>query len=942
VHARLLNGPVGPLANAARAAIVPLAALLTLAAALVPAPQPPDGSAEPTNRYCPVMTDREAQAEHFADYEGRRVYFCCRMCMRKFQKDPQAYLSNLEHADEPRPPRDADAAGADSAADIGSASAESSRSAAQLATAVGIDAETLNGLLFAADNEELFVKRRKLRLRQLPSPPDPPAVNGPLAAAVFNAIDRFVVAKWQAAALPQAESPPPVCDDVTFIRRVYLDLIGVIPTIAELERFLRDSSADKRAKLVDELLARDEDYAAHWTAFWLDALGSATTTLQGGIPTRGDYRQWVFDSFKANKPYDVMVAELIDPGMPGHKATILAEANTKKSQVGFIRNETHTDTLQTAANVGQVFLGTAMKCASCHSHFLNNEWPQQRFLGFAGLFAPSDLELIRCEQRTGEMVAACYPFDVPGAPRDAPQDVNARLRRAAQLTTDPLNPRFAKAIVNRLWKRYLGLGLFEPADDFRLDQPPSHPELLEWLAHDCMQHGYDLKHTIRLILTSHTYQLRYDPELEDHFDVAKPTEPRYFRSPALRRLTAEQLIDSIRLAMSQELRPQRRLYLDKTSTALTRALGKPASRNEISTARPEDVAVVQALELLNGEEYRRLIYAGRLLDELGRDRDAAGIVSGLYAAALSRPATAVERQAAIDFLRPALLSERESQASAAGREHDAQASASGSGGGDVLASAARSAAMRPREIDWLDDELPAGAMPSGSKGGASWKWVERGGEDLAESGGVSRSEAAQPESADGLASPDRGAPSLSPRQGARPPDARDTARPEPRPPVAPFRGKRMHMQAGETSPRAQHYALGAEPPLDAGPEDTLFAYVYIDPADPPKEIMLQWYAGDWEHRAYWGEDLIPFGESGTPSRLPMGVLPAAGQWVRLEVRTADVAISSGITGMSFDQAGGRVYWDDAGVVDRPENPAALALGDVLWALFTSPEFQYVR
>jgi hypothetical protein len=189
------------------------------------------------------------------------------------------------------------------------------------------------------------------------------------------------------------------------------------------------------------------------------------------------------------------------------------------------------------------------------------------------------------------------------------------------LLTDPLNPRFAKTIVNRLWKRYLGLGLFEPADDFRLDQPPANPELLEWLADDCMRNGYDLKHSIRLILTSRTYQLRYDSALEDHFDVAKPSEPRYYRSPSLRRLTAEQAIDSIRLAAAQELESKKRAYLDKTSTALTRALGKPASRNEISTSRPDDAAVIQALELLNGPGFSSLIYSGQILSEISKEKD---------------------------------------------------------------------------------------------------------------------------------------------------------------------------------------------------------------------------------------------------------------------------------------------------------------------------------
>lgn len=258
-----------------------------------------------------------------------------------------------------------------------------------------------------------------------------------------------------------------------------------------------------------------------------------------------------------------MVAELIDPLMPGYQKPIISEPNGKRVVTAFVQNETHNDTVLTAANTAQVFLGTGMKCASCHSHFLNKEWPQVRFMAFAGMFATNDIELIRCEKKSGQIIAARFPFELPGVPDNMPKNVDERLHRLTQLLVDPTNPRFAKTIVNRLWKRYIGIGLFAPIDDFRLDQPPSHPELLDWLADDFIRHGYDLKHTIRLILTSRTYQLRYDPELEDHFDVTKPTVARYYRSPSLRRLTAEELIDSIRVATSQSLEAKKRLYLKK-------------------------------------------------------------------------------------------------------------------------------------------------------------------------------------------------------------------------------------------------------------------------------------------------------------------------------------------------------------------------------------------
>ena len=714
--------------------------------------------------------------------------------------------------------------------------------------------KALDDLVFSGNNQERLLAERRVRLALVPKAPEPPTVKGP----VFNPIDQFIVAKWEQAGLKEATEPPAVCSDAVFLRRAYLDLIGVIPTTAEAQRFLEATAPDKRIRLVDELLARNEDYAAHWTPFWEEAIGSSNVGITGGIGSRGNHREWIYQSFRNNKPFDLMVAELMDPTLPGYRKPEVGEANGKRVVSAYIRNETQLETIQSAANVAQVFLGTSMKCASCHNHFLNKEWPQARFLAFAGLFAPNDLEVIRCEKKSGQFVAAKFPFDLPGMPKAVPQPLDERLHRVAQLVIDPTNPRFAKTIVNRLWKRYLGLGLFEPQDDYRLDQPPANPELLAWLADDFMRHGYDLKHSIRLILTSRTYQLRYDPTLEDHFDVNHPQQARYYRSPSLRRLTAEELLDSVQVATTQRLEAQRRTYLDKASTALTRALGRPASHNEISTARAGDVAVVQALELLNGEEFYERIYPGRVLDQAAAAHDPASVVNQLYWAALSRPASSQEAALGARFLNTALPDVKPPEAP-------------------------------PVEQVWFEDDLPEGASPSGTGDAKAWTWVAK-------------------------------------------PDA----------PV--FSGQRAHTQGGEGRQR-QHCFSGATHPLRVGPDDVLFTYVYLDPQAKPREIMLQWNNGTWDQRAYWGEDLIPFGEPNTASRRRLGPMPAAGQWVRLEVPAREVGIAAAmdIGGWSFDQfGGGAVYWDKSGLVKRPPNPEREPLGDLLWALVVSPEFQYIR
>jgi hypothetical protein len=511
-------------------------------------------------------------------------------------------------------------------------SSADSRSATTGGRSLSDSEKLLNQALFSANAEQLMILRRNLRLKYLPNPPEPPPGGA-------NPIDGFVQAKWQTKQTPELSS------DSEFLRRVYLDVIGVIPTVQEAQRFFDDRAPGKREKLIDALLARNADYAANWTPFWEEAIASSDTGVVGGIVRHGNYQDWIYNSFFINKPYDVMAAELIDPFMPNYQKPVPEKMNGDYSVYpSFVLNSDHIETIQTAANTAQVFLGTGMKCASCHNHFLNAEWPQARFLSFASLFAAKDLEVIRCEAHTGKFVSASFPFPLPDVPDDVPADVPSRLHRLAQLLTDPMDDRFSKTIVNRLWKRYLGLGLFEPVDDYRADRPASYPELLDWLAYDFMRHGYDLKHTIRLILTSRTYQLKYDPALEDHFDIGKPSTPRYFQSPSLRRLTAEELLDSLQVAAIQKLNPTERLYKHSSSTDLTRALGRPAARNEVSTGRPDDVAVVQALELLNGQEFHDRVYNAQLLKE-------SPTVERLYWAVFSRPPTPAEVQAGEEFLK---------------------------------------------------------------------------------------------------------------------------------------------------------------------------------------------------------------------------------------------------------------------------------------------------
>ncbi|MCE7974112.1 MAG: DUF1549 domain-containing protein [Leptolyngbya sp. PLA1] len=778
------------------------------------APAEPPVDIGPANPTCPVMEGEAVDPEVFTEYEGKRVYLCCKKCLRAFTENPAKYVGRLPQFSPPEP--------VTAEPFVGSHTQQ-----------LGADARVA-ARLFESNDPQVMAIRRLIRLGAVPPPAPPPAIYGP--AWVHNEIDRFVVGAWAQAGLPEAERPPPVCDDATFARRVYLDVIGVVPTLPELRRFLESTSPEKRATLVDELLARHQDYADHWTPFWEDALGSTNVNNQGGVPGRGSYRAWINESFRTNKPFDVFAAELIDTTMPGAQKPMVAEANGLRTRTSYILNDTHTRTLQSAAAVGQVFLGTAMKCASCHNHFENAEWPQERFLSFAGMFAPADLEAIRCEVKSGRIVASGFPFEVPGAPAEVPVNEEERLRRVAALITDPANPRFSRSIVNRLWKRYLGLGLVEPADDARETIDASMPALLDWMAYDLASHDFDLKRTIRLILTSRTYQLRYDPALEDHLDLAAPGEPRWFRSPSLRRLTAEQMLDSAVRIAHQGLPSRDRLFRRNVSSSLTLALGRPASRNEISTGRPDAPAVVQLLELLNGDEFASLIYESPLTAEYaGGHRD-------LFLAALGREPLRAELDAAEAHAR---------------------------------------ALARAERAESTEQHLFLRGTPKHGRLSGTWAWTEE--------------------------------------------HARE--------------GERTHVQVTGGGP-VQHYVLG----LDEAPATYVRVWVRTDPADPPRELMLQVHSRGWEHRAFWGDDVIPFGNPGTTSRLRLGDLPRAGEWVQLEVRADAIGLGTRdrIEGFSFDQAGGRVWWGAVSLVRAPPSPGQTARGDLLWALLASPEFQYVH
>jgi hypothetical protein len=470
-----------------------------------------------------------------------------------------------------------------------------------------------------ADHWRDFRARQRAELATLPQPPTPPGAGAPL--------DRFLAAHWAA----HKFTPPPVVDDTTFARRAYLDVVGLLPTLEQLQRFEHDRNPDKRRRLVDALLADRQGYAEHWITFWNDLLRNDEQTNIDGL--RKPITPWLYASLLENKPLDRFVHELLDPGRDGPDGYL--KGVNWRGRV----NSSQTPPVQAAQNVSQVFLASSLKCASCHNSFINH-WKLEQAYGLASFFAPADLEMHRCDKPTGKKVPPKFLF--PGLGEVPPgADLATRHRIVADMVTRPKNPRFARATVNRLWKRLLGRGLFEPVDD--LDTTPPHSELLDWLAYDFMSHDYDAKHTLREILLSSVYQL----------PVAKPAPKKGKEAPPLvgpveRRLTSEQFLDAVSrvtgywpkgdLMHVNVANPDVRAWRHRKPDALATALGRP-NREQVCTERNEESTVLQALELVNGEVLSARLRDGAktlLASDLGREKDAAKAIRTVYRRALGR------------------------------------------------------------------------------------------------------------------------------------------------------------------------------------------------------------------------------------------------------------------------------------------------------------------
>jgi hypothetical protein len=481
-----------------------------------------------------------------------------------------------------------------------------------------------------------------------------------------NYIDHHVFAKLRTLRM----APSALAPDAVFLRRAYLDVLGVLPTPAEARRFLADTSSDKRTRLIDTLLERPE-FADFWSLKWSDLLHNEEKALdRKGVQV---FHDWIRRRIADGEPLNEFARELI------------AGRGSTYSQPAANWYRALRDPQARAEAAAQVFLGIRMQCARCHNHPFDR-WTQTDYHSLAAFFSRVQYRILENNRRDkldkhefdgeqivwmdrageikhprgGEVLRPLFlGADTPAFAPDAD-----RLLALADWVADPKNPFFARAQVNRVWYHLLGRGIVEPNDDFRASNPPVNGPLLDALAKDFAAHRFDLRHLVRTIVNSRTYQLSAAPNETNRDDETN------FARAMVRPLQAEQLLDA--LAQVTGVTPNfpgypagtragqlpgvggnrgRRQQAADSEKFLT-SFGKPIRLLSCECERSEDTTLNQAFQLITGPLVNKMLSdsenrIGRLL---AADKTNAEIVEEFYLAALCRPPSAMERQRALAMI----------------------------------------------------------------------------------------------------------------------------------------------------------------------------------------------------------------------------------------------------------------------------------------------------
>jgi len=320
---------------------------------------------------------------------------------------------------------------------------------------------------------------------------------------------------------------PAKADDATFLRRVSMDVLGLLPDPESVNTFLADASPQKRSHFISATLSRDVAYTEHWLTFWNDLLRNdyqGTGYIDGG---RKAITGWLYKALLENMPYDRFARELLAP--PSEASAGFINGIKWRGSV----NASQVREVQFAQSVTQVFLGINMKCASCHDSFIDR-WKLDDAYALAAVYAEQPLEIFRCDVATGRQAKAGWIFPELGSV-DAAAPQPERLRQLAALMIHPDNGRFTRTLVNRIWHRLMGHAIVHPVDAMHTE--PWSADLLDYLAVWFAEEKYDVKKLIAFICRSEAYQSRSVTGAEE--------EKFVYRGPVARRLTAEQFVDAV-------------------------------------------------------------------------------------------------------------------------------------------------------------------------------------------------------------------------------------------------------------------------------------------------------------------------------------------------------------------------------------------------------------
>ena len=459
-----------------------------------------------------------------------------------------------------------------------------------------------------------------------------------------NFIDRLVFRKLRKLNILPSE----LADDADYLRRVYLDVIGTLPTAAEARRFLADKRPNRRALLVEELLQRPE-FADFQALQWADLLRVDRAAL--GPKQANAYYRWLHEQFTAHRPFDELA-----------RALVTAEGPLREVSAGQFYKAVPSPG-QAASTLAQAFLGVRIACAECHHHPFDR-WSQDDYYGMAAFFSgvgirnSGGVEALTVEgvaqarnPRTGADILA-HPLGEKMPAKIEPGDSREQL---ARWLTDPRNPWFARNLSNRVWAHFLGRGLVEPIDDVRATNPPSNAELLDALAAYTVEHKYDLRELIRVITASRVYQQSSRPNATNERDEQNYSHARF------KRLRAEVLLDMIaqttgvpeRFAGAPPGTRAIQLWDSKVPHYFLKVFGRPERVIACACERNAEPSAAQVLHLLNAPEIQAKLSheGGTVAKRVKRQADDAALVEELYLTFFGRLPRDKERATALAYLR---------------------------------------------------------------------------------------------------------------------------------------------------------------------------------------------------------------------------------------------------------------------------------------------------